>query len=50
MGLGKTIEAGLILKELKTRGLINRILIVCPKGLITQWHSEMKINLMRTLI
>ncbi len=42
VGLGKTIEAGLILKELKTRGLINRVLIVCPKGLITQWHSEMK--------
>ncbi|NSW92058.1 MAG: DEAD/DEAH box helicase family protein [Firmicutes bacterium] len=42
VGLGKTIEAGLIIKELKTRGLINRILIVCPKGLITQWHSEMK--------
>lgn len=42
VGLGKTIEAGLIIKELKTRGLINRILIICPKGLITQWHSEMK--------
>lgn len=42
VGLGKTIEAGMIIKELKTRGLINRILIVCPKGLITQWHMEMK--------
>jgi superfamily II DNA or RNA helicase len=41
VGLGKTIEAGLILKELKYRGLINRILIVAPKGLIAQWIAEM---------
>ena len=36
VGLGKTIEAGLIIKELKTRGLIKRVLIVCPTGLVTQ--------------
>lgn len=42
VGLGKTIEAGLIIKELKTRGLIKRILIVCPTGLVTQWHLEMQ--------
>lgn len=42
VGLGKTIEAGLIIKELKTRGLIKRVLIVCPKGLVTQWGLEMK--------
>lgn len=41
VGLGKTIEAGLIIKELKTRGLIKRVLIVCPKGLVTQWNLEM---------
>ena len=41
VGLGKTIEAGLIIKELKTRGLIERVLVVCPKGLVTQWESEM---------
>ena len=41
VGLGKTIESGLIIKELKTRGLIKRILIVCPKGLVTQWSLEM---------
>jgi len=41
VGLGKTIEAGLIIKELKIRGLIKKILIVAPKGLITQWHDEM---------
>jgi len=42
VGLGKTIEAGLIIKELKTRGLIKRILIVCPTGLVTQWSMEMQ--------
>ncbi|MEH7239090.1 DEAD/DEAH box helicase [Bacillus sp. JJ1562] len=42
VGLGKTIEAGLIIKELKARGLIKRVLIVCPKGLVTQWRIEMK--------
>lgn len=42
VGLGKTIEAGLIFKELKTRGLIKRVLIVCPKGLVTQWGLEME--------
>lgn len=41
VGLGKTIEAGLIIKELKTRGLVKRILVVCPKGLVTQWEQEM---------
>ncbi|SNT21703.1 SNF2 family N-terminal domain-containing protein [Anaerovirgula multivorans] len=42
VGLGKTIEAGLIIRELKARGLIKRILIVCPKGLVSQWDMEMK--------
>lgn len=42
VGLGKTIEAGLILKELKLRGLARRILIVSPVGLITQWQLELK--------
>lgn len=42
VGLGKTIEAGLIIKELKTRGLIKRILVVCPTGLVTQWNMEMR--------
>jgi len=41
VGLGKTIEAGLIIKELKTRGIIERVLVVCPKGLVTQWEVEM---------
>lgn len=41
VGLGKTIETGLILKELKTRGLVRRTLVVCPTGLVTQWANEM---------
>lgn len=42
VGLGKTIEAGMVIKELKTRGLIRRVLVVCPTGLVTQWASEMQ--------
>ena len=42
VGLGKTIEAGMVIKELKTRGLIRRILVVCPTGLVTQWAAEMQ--------
>ncbi|WP_375454027.1 DEAD/DEAH box helicase [uncultured Methylobacterium sp.] len=42
VGLGKTIEAGLILRELKIRGLVQRILVVAPAGLVLQWQSEMK--------
>jgi SNF2 family DNA or RNA helicase len=42
VGLGKTIEAGMIVKELKSRGLVQRVLVVCPTGLVTQWASEMQ--------
>lgn len=42
VGLGKTIEAGMIIKELKARGLITRILVVCPTGLVSQWSVEMQ--------
>lgn len=41
VGLGKTIEAGLILRELKLRGLARRILVVAPKGLVRQWEAEL---------
>lgn len=42
VGLGKTIEAGLIMKELLLREEINSILIVAPKSLLSQWKSEMQ--------
>ena len=42
VGLGKTIEAGLILRELKLRGLVKRVLVIVPKGLVTQWVAEMR--------
>ena len=42
VGLGKTIEAGMIIKELQSRGLVQRVLVVCPTGLVTQWASEMQ--------
>ena len=42
VGLGKTIEAGLTIRELKLRGLVKRVLVVAPKGLIPQWIVEMK--------
>lgn len=44
VGLGKTIEAGLILRELKLRGMANRILVVAPKGLVRQWQAEMRLH------
>jgi len=44
VGLGKTIEAGLVIRELRLRGLIQRVLIVAPAGLTKQWISEMKVH------
>ncbi len=41
-GAGKTIMAGLLIKELKVRGLIKRVLIVTPANLCFQWQREMK--------
>lgn len=41
-GAGKTIMAGLIIKEMKYRGLVNRILVVAPGHLKYQWQREMK--------
>ena len=42
VGLGKAVEAGLIMRELKMRGLAKRILVVARKGLVTQWIAEMQ--------
>jgi superfamily II DNA or RNA helicase len=41
-GAGKTIMAGLLIKELKIRGLVKRILIITPANLSFQWQREMK--------
>ncbi|MFH1931867.1 MAG: helicase-related protein [Pseudomonadota bacterium] len=41
-GAGKTIMAGLLIKELKVRGLVQRILIVTPANLSFQWQRELK--------
>lgn len=42
VGLGKTIEAGLIIKELSYRYNYDRVCIVCPASLLYQWQHEMK--------
>jgi SNF2 family DNA or RNA helicase len=42
VGMGKTIETGLILKELKIRGDIKRILVIVPKSSMMQWQIELK--------
>ena len=42
VGVGKTIEAGLILKELQARGDVERVLIMCPRSLTHKWRSEMQ--------
>ncbi len=41
VGLGKTIEAGLILKEYMIRGLVNKALILVPASLVSQWSQEL---------
>ncbi len=41
-GAGKTIMAGLLMRELKLRGLVERTLIVCPANLTFQWQRELK--------
>ena len=41
VGLGKTIEAGLVAQELLLRNRARRIMIVCPAGLTTKWRDEM---------
>lgn len=44
VGVGKTIEAGLIMRELQVRNSAEKILIICPKPLVTErkWEQEMK--------
>lgn len=42
VGLGKTIEAGLVLQELIVRNRARTVLVVCPSGLQVQWHDQMR--------
>jgi SNF2 family DNA or RNA helicase len=41
VGLGKTIEAGLVLKEYMIRGLVKKALILVPASLVSQWEMEL---------
>ena len=41
VGLGKTIEAAMVLKEYLLRGMVKTVLILCPPSLIEQWHTEL---------
>ncbi|HET9109886.1 MAG TPA: SNF2-related protein [Ktedonobacterales bacterium] len=41
VGLGKTIEAGLIYKELALRGVVRSALVLAPKALLSQWQDEL---------
>jgi superfamily II DNA or RNA helicase len=42
VGLGKTIETGMIIRELIVRGEAKRVLILCPAGLIKNWQNELR--------
>lgn len=42
VGIGKTIEAGLIVRELMDRGEIGRVAVLCPPHLVEQWQSELE--------
>lgn len=42
VGLGKTIEAGLVLSELRMRGMADRALVLTPAGLVEQWREELE--------
>jgi SNF2 family DNA or RNA helicase len=44
VGLGKTIEAGLILREMIMRQKVKRIVIACPASVISQWQTEMEVR------
>ena len=48
VGLGKTIEAGIVLKELVVRGLARRILILTPAALVDQWFGELESKFFET--
>jgi hypothetical protein len=42
VGLGKTVETGMIIRELIARGEAHRVLILCPAGLVKNWQNELR--------
>ena len=44
VGLGKTIEAGLVLKEYLDRNIVQRVLVVTPAALVEQWREELAVK------
>jgi len=44
VGLGKTIEAGMALKEFLLRGLVRTVLILTPPALVSQWREELQVK------
>ncbi len=44
VGLGKTIEAGMIIKEYLMRGMVKNVLILVPPSLVSQWQEEMLVK------
>jgi superfamily II DNA or RNA helicase len=42
VGLGKTIEAGMVLKEYLMRGMVERVLVLTPASLVGQWREELE--------
>jgi len=44
VGLGKTIEAGIVLKEYLLRGMIDRVLVLAPAALVGQWREELEMK------
>jgi superfamily II DNA or RNA helicase len=50
VGLGKTIEAGLVITELLLRGAARRVLVVAPAGLVPQWHAELAMRFGETFV
>lgn len=44
VGLGKTIEAGLVIKEYLARNIVQRIMVVTPASLVEQWREELAVK------
>ncbi|MBU2262503.1 MAG: DEAD/DEAH box helicase [Proteobacteria bacterium] len=44
VGLGKTIEAGMLIKEYLLRGMVRNVLILAPASLVSQWQEEMEMK------